>query len=277
MLTMGDSFSNADTGGLNPYYQDYLATKYNLNILNLRREPLSNYNSYKLVLYLYNSGWLKKYKPKYILIQSVGRFIYNRYAQKFDMNFSKKPKYLIEKTKITDSYIPHLLLINTANYKFFTSKIYFALNHGKYKGILKFNLNKKMFSVKKFQDKLLVTDEDLLGIHNDISFAKFVNDNFNKLAKLLKPMGITLIFLPSVDKYDLYTKYIINNTHQKNLFFENMRKLKKDYVFVDTKKILRDYMKTHQDRDIFYPDDTHWSYKASDIITSDKVFSFLKH
>ena len=37
MLTLGDSFSNADTGGENPYYQDYLASYYDLTILKDRK------------------------------------------------------------------------------------------------------------------------------------------------------------------------------------------------------------------------------------------------
>jgi hypothetical protein len=276
IMTLGDSFFNADTGGLNPYFQDYLATCYDLNILNLRREPLGYYNSYKLVLYLYNSGWLKKHKPKYILIQTVGRFVYKRYSQKFDFTFSEKPKYIVEKTKVYDSYIPPLLWINTANYKFVKAYIDF-LYKNQYRGVLRFNLNKKLFSPKKFQNKLLVTDEDIVdGIHNESSYTELININFNKLAKLLKNINVKLIFMPIVDKYDLYGKYIIDNRYPKNLFFENMRKLKKDYIFIDTKQILQDYIDKYNEKDVFYPDDTHWSYKASDILSKDKVFNFLK-
>ncbi len=274
MITMGDSFSNADTGGKNPYYQDYLASDYNLSILNLRREPQGWYNSYYLTLYLYNSGWLQKHKPKYVLLQSVGRFIYSRYTQKFDFNFNQKPEYLIEKFKRKNSYLPHLLLINTANYKYYTSKLYFKFK-GIYKSIYLLDLNTSLFSPKEFTNRLLITKEDIQGIHNELSQAKLVNDNLNKLAKLLKKLDIKLIFLPAIDKYDLYEPFIMNNKLPKNDFFTNMRPLHKEYYFIDTKKILQAELKKG-DVDIFYPDDTHWSFKASAIISKHMDYIFKK-
>ena len=275
MITMGDSFSNADTGGLNPYYQDYLATDYNLSILNLRREPMNEYNSFNLTLYLLNSGWLEEHHPKYVLIQSVERFIYSRYAREFDFSFCKDPKYLIEPLKTKNSYLPKLLLINTANYKFFTSKIYYLFKN-EYKSVIKFHLKNEMFSTQGFQDTLIITKGDLDGIHNEKEKAILINNNLNKLAKLLNKFDIKLIFMPSIDKYNLYEPYIANNSFQKSLFFENMRPLQKDYYFVDTKAILQKQLLNK--KDIFYPDDTHWSYKASAIISKNmkKIFSNAK-
>jgi len=267
MITMGDSFANADTGGKNPYFQDYIATDYNLTILNMRREPMNEYNSYNFVLYLYNSGWLQKHRPKYILIQSVGRFIYGRYARKFDFSFHKKPKYFIELLKKENSYLPKLKLINTANYKFFTSKLYYRFK-GVYKSVYLLDLNTSLFSPQKFQNKLLITKEDISGISNAPSQAELVNENFNKLARLLKKLDIKLIFFPAIDKYDLYEPYITNNKLPKNNFFKNIRPLYKEYYFVDTKKILRKALQ-RGDQDIFYPDDTHWSYKASALIAKE--------
>ena len=266
MITLGDSFSNADTGGKNPYYQDYLATEYNLNILNMRREPMDWYNSYRFVLYLYNSGWLQKHKPKYILLQTVERFVYSRYTQDFKFDFNKKPKYLIEKTKTVNSYLPKLAIINTANYKFFTSKLYLKYK-GEYKAILLSDLSHEMFSKKSFANKLLVTKEDIGGMHNDPKQAIKINDNLNKLAKLLEPLNIKLIFMVSVDKYDLYQPYMLHNKYPKNDFFDNIRPLPKKYFFIDTKAILQNNLLQY--KDIFYPDDTHWSFIASDLIAND--------
>ena len=35
VITIGDSFSNGGAGGLNPFYQDYIASFYNFKVLNL--------------------------------------------------------------------------------------------------------------------------------------------------------------------------------------------------------------------------------------------------
>ena len=68
--------------------------------------------------------------------------------------------------------------------------------------------------------------------------------------------------MPSVDKYNLYSKYIQNNQYQQSRFFEILRPLKKEYNFIDTKMILT-RMLDNNITDVYYSDDTHWSYKAS--------------
>ena len=35
LITIGDSFSEGGGGGKNPYYQDYIANNFNLNVLNI--------------------------------------------------------------------------------------------------------------------------------------------------------------------------------------------------------------------------------------------------
>ena len=68
--------------------------------------------------------------------------------------------------------------------------------------------------------------------------------------------------MPSVDKYNLYSKYIRNNNYPKSTFFERLRPLKKDYKFIDTKIILENMLENNI-TDVYYSDDSHWSYKAS--------------
>jgi hypothetical protein len=50
-----------------------------------------------------------------------------------------------------------------------------------------------------------------------------------------------------------------------------LRPLKKEYIFIDTKKILSPLLKQGV-KDLYYSDDTHWSYKASEAIAKDKTF-----
>jgi hypothetical protein len=46
-----------------------------------------------------------------------------------------------------------------------------------------------------------------------------------------------------------------------------LREQKRDYVLIDTKKILSKKVDSDE-LDIYYVDDSHWSYKASDEIFS---------
>lgn len=273
ILTIGDSFSNAEMGGFNPYYQDYLATKYNKNVLNILKITDGAHTPFELVLSLYHNGWLDEYKPKAIIIQSSERSVYNRFAKKFDFNYKKYDSdFQIKDAKTKDSYIPELLMINTANYKlpYYTLKYYFETTA--YKNVAKVTLNKDLFTTKNYENKLLFHYDDIKFMQNNPEKIMLINDNFNRLAALLKTLNIKLFFMPAVDKYDLYSDYIIGNPYPKNHFFDIIRPLKKNYYFIDTKKILLPYLQQGI-KDIYYSDDTHWSYKASEFITEDKIFS----
>ena len=72
VITIGDSFSNGAGGGKNRYYQDYMVSKYNMNVLNI--PDLSNTGNYvdSLILLL-NSGFFDISKPKYIILECVQR------------------------------------------------------------------------------------------------------------------------------------------------------------------------------------------------------------
>ena len=87
------------------------------------------------------------------------------------------------------------------------------------------------------------------------------------LAKWLKERGVKLIGLPSTDKLDFYDDDIINkNQYPKPLFFEKMRILDKNYIYVDSKKILKE--NTSNIKDVYFYDDTHCSPVASKIIAN---------
>jgi len=276
IVTTGDSFSNAAMGGKNPYYQDYIATYYDKVVLNIVNSDGGKLHTFEPIVALANSGWFKKHRVSYVIIQSVERFCVMRYAKKFDFTKSTIDlKRDIESPRTTNSFIPHINFISTANYKFLyytvqsKRKVHFHVDVDKLK------LNKKLFTPKKFQDQLLVHHEDILSIpYNTKKNIQRLNSNFNRLAKLLQKENVTLLFMPTVDKYDLYYPYIKNNPYPKNHFFDYLRVLPKEYIFIDTKKILEPLLKQGV-QNLYYPDDTHWSYKAIDAIVTSSTFKQL--
>ena len=272
ILTIGDSFSNADTGGKNPYYQDYLASYYKKNILNLKRDNIKT-KPFTFILSLYNNKILEKIHPQAIIIESVERFVYDRYTKDFDFNYISDINItdIAEAKKEKNSYIPKLLLINTANYRLPYYTLLYEFKFNANKSIPRLNLSKNVFSNNGYENKLLITREDIQGIHNDKNAVLKINKNLNKLARKLKKLNIKLFFMVAPDRYDVFSKYIVNSPYPKNKFFDMIRPLKKEYYFVDTKQILQEAI-DNGEQDIYYPDDTHWSYKASEIITKDKIF-----
>jgi len=271
MLTLGDSFSNGAGGGLNRYYQDYIATNLDFNILNINNyKKNSNINT---ILILLNSGFLKNAGVKYVLYESTQRKVVDRLTMniKFDINTSLEninQYYNFGKTKKSQSSlkIPKNYFINNGNFKYIIYNILY--NFSDHAFISKTYIaatNQNMFSVKPY-NKFIFYKGDLTSIHKNIpKNLKIVNDNLNKLDYKLKQQGIKLIFMPVVGKYDFYSAYIPNNKYPKDPFFDIFRKLKKKYIFIDTKSILSKELKKNK-KDIFYADDTHWSYKASKII-----------
>lgn len=274
MITIGDSFSNGRAGGENRYYQDYLATKSNLNILNLHNLPNSR-NTLETIIYLLNSGFLEKNKVKFVLVESVQRAVFDRFSFNLDLtkNMSIDEIYKIydfntSNKEIKENLLPDVSFINTGNFKFlaynflynFSDKAFFSL-------VYKAQLDDNYFSLNSKDFIFYLSDIKYLKKINDENL-RVVNDNLNTLADFLSKSNIKLIFMPAVNKYDLYSPYIVNNKYPKDEFFDKFRKLDKNYIFVDTKKILATQLEK-KEKDIFYIDDTHWSFKASDFITTE--------
>ena len=67
--------------------------------------------------------------------------------------------------------------------------------------------------------------------------------------------------MPVVDKYNLYSNFIVDNPYPRSTFFEKLRQLPKRYAFIDTKQILMEELERGE-LDLYYPDDSHWSWKA---------------
>ena len=292
LVTIGDSFSEGAGGGKNPYYQDYIANNFDLNVLNIKMSKDSK--SYIETIYgLLNSGKLEEKKIKYILIESVQRRSLERFSVNNinkaiivdEFNIFKEPK-IIEKNKLDDlSFFKILLsifkksdkddigIINNLNQNALIYNLRFKLRgYGKMSShVYRENLNKELFSV--------LSSKDLLFYYEDLKYLdletkeniELLNENFNVLARDLSQKGIKLIFMPAVDKYNLYRPYIVSNIYKESIFFEYLETLPKEYIFINTKKILSKELENGE-KDIFFADDTHWSYKASEKIVSDDEF-----
>jgi len=276
-ITIGDSFSHGVTGGKNPYYQDYLASLYNLNILNISRSNRGQLELFDTIITLYNNGWLKQHKPKYIIIESVERFVIPRFSTKFNFtqsSFTNIDDYVISPRQ-HNSYIPKLKFINTGNYKYLYYNFLYNKKPKVEVDVVKLNSKKNLFSTSTFKDKLLIHNEDIISLKNyNQKSVKLLNNNFNRLATMLNKLDIKLIFLVAPDKYDLYYEYIKNTPFQKNQFFDLIKPMKKKYIFINTKKILKELL-DHNITDVYYSDDSHWSYKASEAISKSQVFKNL--
>jgi len=289
VLTIGDSFSNGGGGGRNAYYQDYIASLYNLSVLNMGvLDPQQG--ALATLSLLLNSGYLDNLAPKFVLIQSVERMAVERFGRQHDYsqyldiqnitqrygihvkesaasqpskeasNDSAKEKYINVPTAL-----PTVKFINTGNLKYLYYSILYKFMDSPTQKVLVKRLSKSFFS-SKLDDRLLFWHDDIRNLSRQTpDTIALMNDNFNRMADLLAIKGIKLYFMPTVDKYDLYREFLVNNPYPPNPFFEKLRILPKRYYFIDTKAILAEGLRQGE-KDLYYPDDTHWSWKASERI-----------
>lgn len=276
IVTIGDSFSNAGGGGLNPYYQDYIATIYNTKVLNIPRP--SSFTIMQTMIAFMNSNTIDILKPKIIIIESVERESVKRFAKKQNWNetFTKEQMEAIShKASLHKSKSNAVSIINNGNYKVLWNSIIYTLQkHPEpINNIYKVPLINSLFSVTD-SDTLLFYSDDIDYIQMaDSQSINALNDNFNTIAKRLQQRGTTLVFMPVVDKYNLYSPYIKNNLLPSSHFFEKLRPLEKEYYLIDTKSILAPLLPSTLD--LFYADDTHWNNKASEAVIRQTPFNTL--
>jgi hypothetical protein len=270
ILTLGDSFSQGGAGGLNPFYQDYIATYSNQTVMNIQILE-KNANYLEMVYLLENSGLLDKIKPKVIIIESTERSVLEKFAiENIDTNITIELKLLQQllhniegSDKTLDNQVSFInnININALKYNF----LYHYDDNAYTSNCYIIKLNNSMFTSKNPYNLLFY--KDTIKYNESITSEKIqkVNENLNRLSLELKKKGIKLYFMPAVDKLNLYSKYIIDNKYGQSTFFEQLRPMKKEYELIDTKAILEKEIDRGV-KDVFYSDDTHWSYKASDAI-----------
>lgn len=272
LITIGDSFSNGGGGGKNGYYQDYIASINDFTVLNI--EPSSEMDFITLAACYLNNGFLEKTGARHLLISSVERLSVKRFSPSldFDKNMSveslvklkKKFEVSPDETASTSSgQKKRFDFINEGNFKFPLYSLYYLFSdHAFFSKTYKKKLKVPLFSVKD-GTTLLLYDNDILSLDKlrQDTLIK-MNDNLNRFAELLAAKGIKLYFMPCVDKYNLYSEFILDNTYPQNTFFEQLRPLPKRYTLIDTKALLLPEVRNGV-KDIYYADDTHWSWKAS--------------
>lgn len=281
VITIGDSFSNGGGGGQNRYYQDYIATIHNLKVLNI--PDLSDTNNYiDTITILLNSGFFDRVKVKYIILECVQRNSYlNLGFNEPNMNLSYKDD--IEKRIIESKDIfnvnnrdkDKMTFINNLNYNLLKYNLsFYYKGYGKFRNYYIEKLNKDFFS-SKVKDELIFFYDDinLLNQENKENLDS-LNRKLNLIANILKEKNISLYYMPVVDKYNLYRDNLLSKDKYPNsIFFEYLRDLPKDYYLIDTKKLLLEELNNNSTIDLYHSDDTHWSYKASEVIVKNLKFN----
>ncbi|HBT79663.1 MAG: hypothetical protein II145_09595 [Selenomonas sp.] len=306
VITIGDSFCN---GGGGAYWQDMLGRDTDLRILNVPA-PTGQLNAVETFYLLDALGYLDLAQPKMILLESVERYVDDRYGKellKTPVRTDAELRQLIapdtlagpsplpqaadakaelpaqagaataqgEQTgtenqgeKRLDWLFPPVML--NANAQFVANKLY-TLRHPDQlsENTYYLTLTQPFFTNPGRENKLLFYAEEMVYLQHPIDVAQ-VNANLNTAAARAKKHGAKLFFMVATDKMDLYYPYLTPEEKAKwpaNFFFEDMAAVEKAYTFIDTRALLRPSLASGE-QDIWWQDDTHWSWKAEEILSA---------
>jgi hypothetical protein len=272
LVTIGDSFSQGGASGHNRYYQDYLASIHEMDVLNIPRYPGAA-NLVEQIAILLNSGFFDRIRPRYLVLQIAERNAY-KLGGKIDFGRSEPLEEMLayyqkgkagqhEAEEDGPAALPQVGFLNSGNLKWLFYNVLYPFEANAFvSDVYKVPLSASLFSGPR-GDTLLYLDKDVRNLKRyDADSLARVNDNLNHLAVLLRQRGIEFYFMPAVDKSNLYRPYVLDDHYPESRFFEHFRGFVKDYRFIDTKAILQSELEKGE-LDIFYLDDTHWSWRAS--------------
>lgn len=277
LVTIGDSFSNGGGFGRNRYYQDYIASNQGMIVLNLPPLPDSD-NSIETVAALLNSGYLEELGAHHVLIEMVERTCNTRLALPVDLErrmpveeirafYARGPAGTGE-----EEALPAVGFLNIGNFKFLLyNLLYRHSDHAFISDVYRVQLERPLFSGAS-GDILLFLDKDIeMRRYTDPTAVARLNGNLNRLADRLSARGISLSFMPVVNKFTLYRPYVRANTYPESPFFPLLRSLPRHYRLIDTAAILGACL-AGGEQDLFFVDDSHWSWKASQAIFEKERF-----
>ena len=266
IITIGDSFSLPNKEG---NYQDWFASAHNLTIVNI--PTTGNNDRFEVIDTLVralNDGTIEKLRPRYVLLETVEREAIGRLARY--INFSVATPKPSSSTMAAPAAANKNIMsfINDGNFKLVLYNLQYSFFDRAYgsKAIIA-ELTQPFFSSNK-SNKLIFYRHDMKAApqSNPVSI-RDLNNNLNALAAILETKGCQLVFMPAPDKLTLYRPFLRNkNKYPESTFFEELRKLPKNYRFIDTKEILLKELTTGS-QDLYHQGDTHWTWKAATAIS----------
>lgn len=266
ILAIGDSFSEQSSFG----YKNLLAQ--NTDLLYIDRFLSIADNPIQTLYALINGDFFDEYKVNYVILQSAERAFTVR-VNDIDKNR------IINIHDIFDQIENHNGSPKLPRYNFFSNQVFmFLYNSFQYftkadycfeSLVCKTQMNRSdLFSINTNSLLFYIGDLHDLNANNDLQKVKQLNRFLNKLSELLQKKQIKLIVLPAPDKYSIYYKYIVSkDKYEKPLFFQHLEKEIKDYIYIESDKILKNAIEN--DNDIYFFDDSHWSPKAAKIVSSE--------
>jgi hypothetical protein len=261
ILNIGDSFSQLGKSG----HQNYLCNK-GLTLVNCQRDLYSS-----PLQYAYNimdMNVIDSTNAKILIVETAERD-FEKYIEDFDI-----AKTDMNELDTTDSSILGAEANNWSigrvkdpnTWSISRARDWIMYKIGNSMPIYTAQLNDNLFSSEE-PNKLYFYCYDIInGVSIKQNNKKKVNQVFNTLRDKAQEKGMSFILMVAVDKYDLYQKYIVDNSFPIKTVNEDIERIlgNNPNLFL-TKHCLLPLLE-RKEKDVFRFTDTHWSYKASETI-----------
>jgi hypothetical protein len=277
VITIGDSYSQQDSLG----YQNFLANK-GLKVLHIA-PFISGTNPIQAIVNLLNSNLFDYVSADYLVVQSVERSFIRR-ATKIDLDTTTNLKRISnrinrfnKRIKNNPKRIPNynLQFFSRATFEIPITNIQYNFQpKPKYSKTYRYtSISNDLFSNGPNELLFYEADVRLMGVKNDSLNIMRSIDVVERISEKAAKRNMKLVMLISPDKYDLYFNYIKDNENLTTpRFFEIYEQAQKDYINIDSYKVLTGKIK--QEKDIYFYDGTHWSPIGAGII-ADEIFEIV--
>ena len=253
VLTVGDSFSRMGRLG----YQNYLAAQ-GFSVVNCTRDLYEN--PFQYAYNILDMGLVDSTNISVLVVQVGERDLVSRSAE-FDINVVDMEELDSEPTSVSGGVNPNAWSLLRARdylvYRLLWSPVYKA------------TLDKDYFNGKEPRSLYFYCADITNGLSIDEASKQKVLEVFQILTRKAEERGVALLLMIPVDKYDIYQDHIVDNPYPRKTYFEDACE-----VFGDTPNVLLcKYLLTplieRGEKDVFIFDDSHWSTKASEVVSKE--------
>ena len=256
VLTIGDSFSQQGICG----YQNYLAHK-NIKVVNCFDNVTDN--PLQIAYDLLERDIVNHKLTKVLIVECGERTIEGRFKS-FNPNISRKEQQQ-QPVRVNEPETAN----NSNDWSVSRARDFILYRIGIDNPIYKATLRHDYFTSNEPNVLYFYNEEIEKGHCLKVSTATKMMEVYKMLQDKAKERGVKLFLMIAVDKYDLYQDYIVDNQYPQKTINEDIERVLPDTPeLILTKKYLVPLVEKGE-KDVFMFNDTHWSYKASEVVANE--------
>jgi len=270
VVTIGDSYGKLGTDG----FQKYVGIALNDTVLDLDVDISSDQKDgpEQIATKLLNNGFFERMNVKCVVVESVERAFLKRLIKinlnRVDSNDSILDLYKFKEfsKKRLQAYNGNVGISKRPLLEDFASWLRLICN---------FENPVKHVKLKKEYFTHQTLGKDLYFVNSDLDFTNYSNsesrvlllkamENLHRIKSMFDAKHIKFVYVIPCDKYHAYQDYIVDNPFPKNNVIYKFTPFFKEDYFLYTRPIVDSLIRTGV-KDVYKINDTHWSYKASEL------------